>query len=395
MTDALTALYRRAPMGMRLGLEPMREACGRAGNPERVLRVVHVAGTNGKGSVCAMVESMARAAGVRTGLYTSPHLCTFAERIRIDGAPVDDGALDLHLANALALGPELSFFEAATLAAFLAFRDAKVDLAILEVGLGGRLDATNVVPSPLACAVTRIALDHTDLLGTTLESIAFEKASIAKPRVPMIVGDAPAIVRAVIEKTCAELGAPVVHAAQLLEDIPVALAGAHQRSNAAIAWALANVMGIDRRGRREGLAKIDWPGRLETIRTADGEVLLDAAHNPDGASSLAAVLRDSKKTVAMVFGALADKAWPEMLDTLAPHAAHRFYSSPHGRAPAPLESLAARHSGAACADPIDAVKRAREAVGADGLVVVCGSLFLVGEVRAALLGLRRDPAIAL
>src|SRR5450432_3466259 len=153
---------------MRLGLEPMRAACARAGHPEAAFPAVHVAGTNGKGSVCAMVESIARAQRRTTGLYTSPHLCRFAERIRIGGVPVSDDALASLLERALDTGPDLSFFETATLAAFLAFRDAAVDVAVLEVGMGGRFDATNVIPLPRAAAITRIALDHTDRLGTTL-----------------------------------------------------------------------------------------------------------------------------------------------------------------------------------------------------------------------------------
>src|SRR5262249_28783912 len=158
-----------------------REASARERDPQEGLLVVHVAGTNGKGSTSAMIESIARAGGLRTGLYTSPHLCRFAERIRIDGQPIDDDSLPRVLQRSLAAGPELSFFEVATLAALLAFREADVDLAILEVGLGGRLDATNIVRSPRCAAVTRIALDHQEMLGNTIDAIAREKAAIAKP----------------------------------------------------------------------------------------------------------------------------------------------------------------------------------------------------------------------
>src|SRR5580698_1143434 len=163
---------------MRLGLGPMRDACARMGHPEDAFAAVHVAGTNGKGSVCAMLESIARAQGLRTGLYTSPHLCRFAERIRIDGEPISDPQLADLLYGALHEGPDLSFFEVATLTAFLAFRQASVDVGILEVGLGGRLDATNVLPQVRAAAITRIALDHADRLGPTLVDIAREKAGI-------------------------------------------------------------------------------------------------------------------------------------------------------------------------------------------------------------------------
>ena len=196
LSRALHDLYARVPLGMRLGLDAMRAACTRAGNPELSFEVAHVAGTNGKGSTCAMVESMARAAGKKTGLYTSPHLCRFAERIRIDGEPISDETLADVLDRALDLGPELSFFEAATLAAFLAFRDANVDVAVVEVGIGGRLDATNVVARPRVTAITRVALDHMDRLGDTLESIAREKAGIAKPGVAMVLGPMAHNVRA-------------------------------------------------------------------------------------------------------------------------------------------------------------------------------------------------------
>ncbi|HEY8079779.1 MAG TPA: Mur ligase family protein, partial [Labilithrix sp.] len=175
LASALTALYARVPLGMRLGLDAMHASCTHMRHPERAFEVVHVAGTNGKGSTSAMVEAIARAAGRRTGLYTSPHLCRFAERIRIDGEPIDDDALAATLSRALG-EEDLSFFETATLAAFLAFRERRVELAVVEVGIGGRLDATNVIPPPRCAAITRVALDHMDKLGDTLEAIAREKA---------------------------------------------------------------------------------------------------------------------------------------------------------------------------------------------------------------------------
>jgi dihydrofolate synthase/folylpolyglutamate synthase len=389
---------------MQLGLERMREACARAGHPELALSVVHVAGTNGKGSVCAMLEAMALAAGRRVGLYTSPHLCRFVERIRVDGAPIDDDALETHLGAALELGPELSFFETATLAALLALRAANVELAILEVGIGGRLDATNVVPSPRVCAITRIALDHTELLGDTLEAIAREKAAIAKAGVPMLVGPVPANVRREIERACSEAGAP----ARFVDDDPalgrsvhhasIGLAGAHQKDNARIAWALGEALGLPEETRVRGLARVRWPGRLETIETPEGPVLLDAAHNPDGAVSLGAHLSQlapDARRVALVFGTLADKAWPEMIDGLAPRAAHHVYVTPKGRAATDPAAIASRHAGVVASSVADALEKARAAVGPGGLVVACGSVYLIGEARAQLLGLERDPPVAL
>jgi dihydrofolate synthase/folylpolyglutamate synthase len=396
-------------MGMRLGLGPMAEACARAGHPERALRVAHVAGTNGKGSVSAMLEAMARAQGLHTGLYTSPHLCRFAERIRVDGEPIGDDALAGALEAALDLGPELSFFETATLAALLALRDARVDLAVLEVGLGGRLDATNVVPAPIAAGITRIALDHTELLGSTLDEIAREKAAIAKPGLDLLVGPGAEPVLSAIRETATALGATVSlasadrEAADCVHHATIGLAGAHQRENALLAAALARRVGLSREACLAGLASARWPGRLETLSTEAGPVLLDAAHNPDGAAALAAHLgalgRDPRST-ALVFGALSDKDWPHMLDALAPRCAHRVYVAPTSRvttarAAADPRALAARHAGTVVDDFGAALGAAREAVGEAGLVVVCGSIFLVGDARARLLGLPRDPPVAL
>ena len=397
-------LYTRAPMGMRLGLAPMQQACEAEGHPERAFAAVHVAGTNGKGSVSAMVENVARASGLVTGLYTSPHLCRFAERIRVRGEPIDDASLDRHLERALRHA-SLSFFEVATLAAFLALREANVDIAIIEVGLGGRLDATNVLERPRAAAITRIALDHTQLLGDTLEAIAREKAAIAKPGLDIVVGPASASVRAAIEEVARDHGASVSmaeddpEAARFLDHASVGLAGAHQRDNARIAYILGRRIGASAEACARGIAAVRWPGRLETLKGAKTDVLLDAAHNPDGAEALArhlAGIADPAST-ALVFGTLADKAWPAMIDALAP------------RASAPLLRLAEgargdrspRHRGVASRAPraksVDEAftKERKRAARPPRRGVWVGSISIVGEVRAKLLGIARDPPIAL
>lgn len=396
IADALSALYARVPLGMRLGLDTMRASCTRNGHPERAFEVVHVGGTNGKGSTAAMIEAMARASGKRTGLYTSPHLCRFAERIRIDGVPITDEALSTVLRAAL-VDPDLSFFEAATMAAFLAFREHAVDLAVVEVGIGGRLDATNVIPSPRCTAITRIAFDHQDRLGDTLEEIAAEKAGIAKRDVPLVLGPIDVAPRAVITRIAAAVGAPIIDARAIPGGVEVGLPGAHQRTvNAAVAWTIADAIGIDDTSRRTGLAEVRWPGRLERIEhTASygGPWLLDGAHNPDGAAALVHALRETPPK-AIVFGALADKAWPAMLDLLAAVDAPRFYAAPQGRLPADGEALARRAPGTRCATIAEALAAARKAAG-DGLVVVCGSLYLVGDARAILADLPRDPPVAL
>jgi dihydrofolate synthase/folylpolyglutamate synthase len=393
LPDVLRRLYARIPLGMRLGLDPMLAACKISGHPEGDFPAVHVAGTNGKGSVCAMVEAIARADGSRTGLYTSPHLCRFAERIRIDGIPVSDEALAGLLERALDAGPDLSFFETATLAAFLAFRDAAVDIAVVEVGIGGRLDATNVIPLPRAAAITRIALDHTDRLGTTLVEIAREKAGIAKPGLDIVLGRMPPDVRAAIDQVAHARGATTTPGDD--EPVParIGLAGEHQRNNARIAAVLGLRIGARPVAIEQGLASVQWPGRLERI----GNVLLDAAHNPDGAMALAAHLRSlgvPPAHVTLVFGTLADKDWGPMLDTLAPRASQRFYVAPAGASRNAIDpaAMAARHPGTLSGSLLDTLGALASS---PSLVVVAGSMVLVGQARAVLLGLPRDPPVAL
>jgi dihydrofolate synthase/folylpolyglutamate synthase len=404
LAEALEALYARVPLGMRLGLDAMRDACARAGHPERTFEAVHVAGTNGKGSVSAMVEAIARASGRKTGLFTSPHLSRFAERIRIDGEPMGDDALRVLLGDALVQGAALSFFETATLAAFLAFRAAKVELAVIEVGLGGRLDATNVIPTPRAAAITRIAFDHMDRLGPTLVDIAREKAGIAKTGADLVLGPMSKEVREAIDSVALLAGATTTSAEKdadaqrFVATAPLGLAGAHQHANARVAYVLGRRILAPTEAIAEGLARVRWPGRLETLALQDGSVLLDAAHNPDGVASLVEHVRQlgfAPADVALVFGVLADKAWAEMQDLLAGMTPRRFYVTPEGRAAVPPETLASRHAGEITSGVRDALDRARRAVGERGLVVVAGSILLVGEARSTLLNLPRDPPVAL
>ena len=380
----------------------MSAACARFGHPERAFQAVHVAGTNGKGSVSAMLAAMLHAEGKRVGLYTSPHLCRFAERIRIAEAPIDDELLVPLLEEVLDGAPELTFFEAATLTAFLAFARAGVEIAVVEVGLGGRLDATNVLPSPLATAITRIALDHIAQLGSSLASIAREKAGILKPGVPVVLGPIEGEALAEITGAANETGATLVFAERELDHPllaePMGLDGPHQRDNAAIAISLAKLLGLRESAIAQGLRNVHWPGRLESLALPDGAYLLDAAHNPDGASSLARALRARSldpKRVALLFGAMADKDYPAMLNLLAPLAEHRVFVAPQGRTPADPTMLAKTYGGTVAESVASGVRMARAAVGPEGLVVVAGSIFLVGEARAILLDIPRDPLIAL
>ena len=402
----LERLYRLVPRGQKLGLERMQAACARFGNPERSFTSVHIAGTNGKGTVAAFVTGMARAAGLRAGTYTSPHLQRFAERIVIDGSPIADEQLVPLLNHVMDGAPELTFFEVATLAAFLAFREAGVQLAILEVGLGGRLDATNVIPPPRVAAITRIAFDHMIELGDTLAKIAAEKAGIIKPGSAVVLGKLHPDARAVIEERAAEVGARVV-ALGSPEPIPgaplayprVALLG----SNLAVAVTIGRELGWAPEILAQGVENTTWPGRNELLhRSGQDLTLLDCAHNPDGAVALShaldpSVLADieSRREIALVFGALNTKNWRAMLRRLEQVAGQRIYVAPPvPKAVDPREMLQIS-PGEVAGSVEEALTRARELVGSKGVVVVAGSTFLVGAARALLLNLPSDPPVAL
>jgi dihydrofolate synthase/folylpolyglutamate synthase len=340
------------------------------------------------------------------GLYTSPHLCRFAERIQVDGRPIDDDLLASCLDEALRAGPDLTFFEIATLAALRAFRELEVNLPVLEVGLGGRFDATNVVEGRAVPVITRIAFDHMNYLGPTLRSIAAEKAGILRPEVTAIVGRLHPDAREVIDQTAAALGTTVYEATtddevRFVDAYPPSLPGPFQRGNAMLAVAAARALGLPPQAIAQGLGTTSWPGRCEILETADGYVLLDCAHNPDGAMALKGALlsfstRVPRRQMALVFGAMADKNWKAMLDRLAYATGPRVYTTPRGgRAPVPVAELQQYLDGEAAPGAIEALSQARQRVGRGGLVVVTGSSYLVGEVRAQLLGIRSDPQVGL
>jgi dihydrofolate synthase/folylpolyglutamate synthase len=399
LAQALARLYALAPGGMKPGLAAMEAACREHGDLAASFPALHVAGTNGKGSTCAMLEAMARAAGLRVGVTTSPHLARFAERIRVNGEPLGDEALAGVLERALATRVSLTFFEAAMVAAFLAFRDAAVDLAIVEVGLGGRLDATNVIPRPVASALVSVGLDHMAFLGDTIAAIAWDKAHVAKAGRPFVLGPAlaPEARAAAIEVASAR-GARVVDAAEIPAPPAHALAlrGAHQLQNAQVAIALAREAAIPEEAIAAGLGSAVWPGRFEHLRTPEGPVLLDGAHNEAGMEALVRTLAsEGLAPAATVFGAMADKAWDRTLATLASRSGARVYVEPAGRKAVTCAVLAAAFPGTGAPSIPEALAAARRLAGPEGLVLVTGSLYLVGEARAALLGLPRDPPIAL
>src|SRR5687768_13796434 len=335
--SALDRLFALEQFGIKLGLDNIRTILAALGNPERTWRSIHIAGTNGKGSVAAMVERGLRAAGLRTGRYTSPHLDRIEERVALDGTPVDRATFETVTAHVLeavegarargALTVPPTFFEVSTAVAFEIFRRHAVDVAIVEVGLGGRYDATNVL-TPTIAAITSIALDHERHLGNTLSEIAFEKAGIAKAGVPLVVGRLPPEAAARIATVAAEVGATVVDAHAATSDrryppLTLRLEGRHQRDNAAVAVAImdrwsALVSHVPTAAIVTGLTDCEWPARLEWLRLPEGgELLIDAAHNPAGAAALASYLEDTRSPrLPIVFAAMADKDAAGMITAL-------------------------------------------------------------------------------
>jgi dihydrofolate synthase/folylpolyglutamate synthase len=405
--EALKRLYALGVRGRQLGLARVEAACAHFGNPEREFETVHVAGTNGKGTVSAFVASMAMAQGKRVGLYTSPHLVNYNERIRIDGNPIGQEELGELLIEVMNVGPDLTFFEVTTVAAFLAFRQAKVDFAVLEVGLGGRLDATNVVPPPRAVAITRIAFDHMAELGGSLAEIAAEKAGIIKPGCAVVIGRTHPDAVATIEKRINEVGARLIPlgSPEPIAGKPLAYPRAAMLgSNLAVATTIARELKFSPDAMCRGIEATTWPGRNELLHRNGRELtLLDCAHNPDGAVTLSHMLDpgllgeiESRREIALVFGALKTKNWRAMLRRLEQVAGHRVYVAPPipDRA-VPPDAMRAVLSGEVAGDVAEALARARSLVGQYGVVVVAGSTYLVGAARAILLGLQADPAIDL
>jgi dihydrofolate synthase/folylpolyglutamate synthase len=406
LKSTLERLYALVPRGAQLDLSRVEATCAHFDHPERAFSVVHVAGTNGKGSVASFVASMLHASGKRVGLYTSPHLNRFAERIQIGGAPIDDPSLVRFLTEVMDAAPDLTFFEVATVAAFNAFRAAKVDYAVLEVGLGGRLDATNVVPTPRVAAITRVAFDHMVELGDSLAKIGAEKAAIIKPKGRVVLGKIHPEALAVIEARMAQVGATQVDLGS-----PEPFSGAQLAyprmamfgTNLAVAATIGRELGVSPEEMAHGIEATVWPGRNELLHRNGQELtLLDCAHNPDGAVTLSHVIDaslmgavGSRRDVALVFGALEKKNWRAMLARLDHTAAHHVFTAPPTAGAADPREMAAAVGGEVVPDIKEALARARQLVGPRGLVVVTGSTLLVGPARAILLGLETDPVVAL
>ncbi|MGC4114189.1 MAG: folylpolyglutamate synthase/dihydrofolate synthase family protein [Myxococcales bacterium] len=419
--EARTFLESRSQLGMRFGLDRMKRTLDALGRPERRMRVLHVAGTNGKGSTCAFAASILRAAGLRVGLYTSPHLVRMNERIQVDGVDISDedqarGVEALLAACPWAADPAdpLTFFEVDTAIALWHFAQRSVDVAVLEVGLGGRLDATNAIERCDVSAITRIGLDHTKLLGDTLAAIAGEKAGIFKAGAHAVIARQESEALEVLVGA-AEQGARSVlvaardfglggeaqpytfdtHDGRAIPDLRLSLLGPHQRENAetAVQAALLVEPALEARAIRTGLASTLWPGRLEVVRSSP-LTILDGAHNPDGARTLAQAMAQvfPGKRIHFVFGVLGDKDVHGVASRLVPLAAHLWLASPESERALPVEGLAKlvapmgvpATTYPSIAAALDAATAAASAEGEGSLVLVAGSLYVVGEAKAHL-----------
>jgi dihydrofolate synthase/folylpolyglutamate synthase len=441
--EAIKYLYSlgHETLAMKLGLESVRALAQAFSHPQRRYPTVHIAGTNGKGSTAAMTAAIARAANLRTGLYTSPHLIEITERIRVDGQEIAPEEF-ARLATAVRAGSERlvvegvlpaapTFFEQMTMVAFLHFAERQVDLAVLEVGLGGRLDATSIC-EPLVTAITPVGLDHQQYLGDTLAAIAGEKAGIIKPATPVVVAPQEPEAMAVIRGRCLQVDAPLIaveeqprelelmsskaeepeseaqhssilraglyrfcyRTARAEYDVQLSVRGRHQVINARTAIHIAEQLqlrGLDLPSQAiaNGLSRAQWPGRLEVIATPP-PLLLDGAHNPAGARSLRAFLDEHCRVpITLIFGVMADKDITEIAAILFPAARVVIATSIANTRAASAALIAARAPGVGyqliCAgSAAQALEEARLSTPPDGLICACGSLYLIGEIKRAI-----------
>ena len=413
--ETIQFLYDLRLFGAKFGLENTLKLAALLGNPQDRLRFIHVAGTNGKGSTCAMLESIYRAAGLRVGLFTSPHLVSFRERIQVNRRLIDEAEVVRLVEEIQSLsvqfpdGHHPTFFEAVTVMALKFFAEQNCDLVIWETGLGGRLDATNIV-TPLASVITNISLDHQQWLGNTLAAIAVEKAGIIKPGVPVITTTDEMEALKAIEEVARKQKSPLLKVertsclspfeekAKLKTDrMPVLpLPGEHQKTNAALALAtvevLQNQIPVAEEKICAGLRNVDWPGRLQRVNLSDGRrILLDGAHNVAGVKALATALKKDFPTPerTLVLGVFQDKDWRHICETLAPLAARIFtvpVSSERSTQPDELAATCRAANASAEITTCNSLGDALEKSAGEEFVLITGSLYLVGEALE-LLGL--------
>ena len=422
--ETLTYLFGLQKFGIKFGLTNISHLLQLLGNPHERLKAIHIAGTNGKGSTAATLASIMQKAGYRVGLYTSPHLVYFTERIRINGREIDESKV-VELTERIKftvqsseLREELSkitFFEFTTAMAILYFMEEGVDIAVMETGMGGRLDATNVI-NPLVSIITNISIEHKEFLGDTIEAVAYEKGGIIKEGIPLITGVEQPSAFQVIEKICGEKGAPLYRlwrdfsflkkgANRLsyngidegFDDLTLNLAGSHQFSNASMAIASVELLRengftISNEAIYGGLADVAWPGRLETV-SQNPKIILDGAHNPAGAEALAKVIADELEfdRLFLILGIMADKDIEGIISPLASLADEVILSRPEYERASPASALlpmAKKYNNNSTAFEAlkEAIAYARSRAAVDDLIIISGSLFTVGEARALLTG---------
>lgn len=408
--------------GIKLGLDNITALLDGAGNPHHRFPSVHIGGTNGKGSVVAFLDAMLRASSYRTGRFTSPHILDVNERITISGVPLSDEELDEHIevfrdiAEARGITP--TYFELNTAVAFRAFDLREVDIALVEVGMGGRFDSTNVL-QPMAAAITNIDLEHTRYLGGTIEEIAFEKAGIIKDKISLVLGERRDAPRKVILDRARECNARVLELGTYFDytlegddafnltftytsqritvgPLKLSLAGRHQGDNAAMAVCLAEVLGqyylrLSRLTIPRGLQNAQWPCRLERVLD-DPPVILDVAHNTAGAQRLA----DSVHNAVLIIAIASDKDAAGMLGTLRP-AAHRLILTQFtGPRAYPVHDLAARAAGLpheTAPTLAEAIARGLDLASAEHPLVITGSIFTAAEARRVLMDQHGAPGL--
>ncbi len=387
--EAIEWLFSTQLFGIKLGLDGPRQLLKEfLAFPDHGVKVIHVAGTNGKGSTCAMIDSIARASGSRSGLFTSPHLIDYRERIQVNGCHIPEENCSAMLSELRAICEKFethpTFFEITLALAMRWFRQQHCELIVLETGMGGRLDATTAVPADV-CVITPISMDHAQWLGDTLATIAMEKAGILVAGKPALSSPQQADAHAVIEKEANERRSPLTFIHEPLLGYTPAIPGEHQRWNAALAVEALHLAGFHLNSDiiRQGLSSVRWPGRFERI---DRKIILDGAHNPHAATSLAQTWRDQfgNTMATLIFGAVASKDIAGILEQLAPIARRILFCPVDSPRATPCEEMR-------CALPPDAPEHSihdtletalKEARKHEELIVITGSLFLIGQARA-------------
>ncbi len=388
--EALNYLNDLIVFGIKHGLERINLLLEKLSRPQNSYDTIHVTGTNGKGSVCAMLAEILKTSGKKVGLFTSPHLESYCERIKINGENISEEDFAQVILKIKNLGVSATHFEVLTAAAFDYFASRGVDIAVIEVGLGGTWDSTNVI-TPKISVITNVALDHENILGD-LKSIAINKAGIIKPKIPVVTGaqgEPLKIIRAVAEKNNSPLYEVTTPA-----EVKINLRGEFQKFNAAIAIQAARVLGIDDAEIFAGLEKVSWAGRFEIIPTKFGDVVIDGAHNPDGATALRKSLDKNfpEGKRVWLFGVLADKNFNEMIKILFRAEDFVIITPPKSERAASTKILGAvlKNRGINCIGVENLAEAVKTFLKSDGMKIAAGSLYLIGEVRKKLLDKGQD-----